>query len=39
MRLKETIKRNNIHIMGIPEGKEWWNSTESLFKQTRDEKF
>jgi len=32
MKSWDTMKRNNIHIMGIPEGEEKETGTKSIFK-------
>ena len=37
--MKDTMKCNNIHIIGIPEGKEEDQGTENLFEKVMMENF
>ena len=37
--LRDTIRQNNVHIIGVTEGEERENGAESLFKEIMDVKF
>ena len=37
--LWDNVKRTNIHIIGVPEGKEWEKGTENIFQEIIAENF
>ena len=37
--MQDNMKRNNIHIIGIPEGEEEEQGRENLFEKSNDGKF
>ena len=37
--LRDNIKRNNIHIIGVPEGEQWEKEPEKIFEEIIVENF